>query len=115
MVDNGSTVTFSIGSVLYSANAYYNQIPDGYVSYSENHNTIMMDEKWNFSSNILLDIPTPIVGTAQHYLMRGKDIDCGPTTYRYWVTTSPDPTGSQYVGIKCGVSALQDIIIVSIF
>ncbi len=48
-----------------------------------------------------------------YYLMRGKDINC-PTqpTYRAWIVQgTPDTTGSQYVGTKCGASPLADIVI----
>lgn len=49
------------------------------------------------------------------YYMRGKDVDCGILTYRYWVSlNSPDINGSGYSGTKCGGSALTDIVINSI-
>lgn len=45
--------------------------------------------------------------STKHYLMQWKDVDCVTTTYRFWhVTESPDPTGIQYSGTKCGGSAI---------
>lgn len=49
------------------------------------------------------------------YIMRGKDVDCGtsPPTMRTWtVTDTPDTDGSFYDGPKCGVSPLEDIVVV---
>mgnify|MGYP001569969035 CR=1 FL=1 len=49
------------------------------------------------------------------YDMRGTDVDCGigNATYRYWtVYDAPDPTGSLYVGTKCGGSPLTNICII---
>lgn len=49
------------------------------------------------------------------YFMRGKDVDCGILTYRYWSSlNAPDPSAIQYSGTKCGASPLQDVIILSI-
>ena len=49
-----------------------------------------------------------------YYVMRGKDIDCVPVTYRVWtVLGAPDTTGSYYTGVKCGSSPLTDVTIVS--
>lgn len=54
-----------------------------------------------------------IQGTQNYFLMRGKDVDCITTTYKFWtVTGAPDTDASEYVGAKCGASALQDIIVV---
>lgn len=47
-----------------------------------------------------------------YYLMRWADPDCMTTTYRTWVVTgSPDPTGLQYAGVKCGGTAISGAII----
>jgi hypothetical protein len=50
-----------------------------------------------------------------YFLMRGNDPNCvTQPTYRYWVVTgSPDPTGAQYTGARCGGSPLTNIIIES--
>jgi hypothetical protein len=49
-----------------------------------------------------------------YYVMRGKDIDCVPVTYRIWtVLGAPDTAGSYYTGVKCGSSPLADVTIVS--
>ena len=50
-----------------------------------------------------------------YFLMRGNDPDCvTQPTYRYWIVTgSPDPTGAQYTGARCGGSPLTNIIIES--
>lgn len=49
------------------------------------------------------------------YYMRGKDVDCGILTYRYWTSlNAPDPNGLSYTGPKCGASPISDITIISI-
>lgn len=53
--------------------------------------------------------------TLAEYFMRGKDVDCGPLTYRYWVSYGQaDLSGARYDGTRCGVSPLEDIVILSI-
>lgn len=48
-----------------------------------------------------------------YYLMRGTDVDCmTQPTYRIWkVVNSPDFTGAQYTGARCGASSLANIVI----
>lgn len=49
---------------------------------------------------------------AVYYLMRGRDPDCGPLTFRYWVVFgSPDTTGAQYTGTRCGATPLSNITV----
>lgn len=51
--------------------------------------------------------------STTYFIMRGKDVDCVGTVYRFWtVTGSPDTDASEYAGVKCGISSLQDIIVV---
>lgn len=50
--------------------------------------------------------------TVKHYQMRGRDVDCPGVVYRTWaVTGSPDMTGASYVGIRCGVTPFQDVVV----
>jgi hypothetical protein len=60
-----------------------------------------------------LAIPTGTSSVMHYYLMRANDPDCvTQPTYVYWVVTgSPDTTGSQYTGSRCGVHALTNIIV----
>ena len=52
----------------------------------------------------------PLVTT--YFFMRWKDVDCGPVTYRTWIVTdAPDPTGAQYVGPKCGGTAITGAVV----
>ena len=51
-------------------------------------------------------------GITTYYAMRAIDPDCPTLTYVTWVVTgSPDATGSQYAGSRCGASPLTDITI----
>lgn len=69
------------------------------------------------STNIPVLIPTirdtvPGAATTTYYYMRGKDVDCGSLTYRFWVVTgAADATGALYVGSKCGASPFSDIVV----
>lgn len=77
---------------------------------------IISNSDFDRASNIRLSDYTGTLGggTPTHYFkMRGKDIDCvGPLTYRSWVVTgTPDATGAQYTGPKCGASPLAEITI----
>ncbi len=60
-----------------------------------------------------LPIPTGGSSVTIYYLMRARDPDCvSQPTYVYWIVTgSPDPTASQYVGSRCGVHALVEVIV----
>lgn len=54
--------------------------------------------------------PAPAITT--YYAMRAIDPDCPTLTYVSWVVTgSPDATGAQYTGPRCGASLLTDITI----
>lgn len=92
---------------------------DGYVGYSYNFQTILTSKEINsIASTQSIDytefsFPAPPPGTIIYYVMRGRDVDCGSVTYRTWtVTGSPDTTGSQYSGTKCGANPLEDIVVV---
>jgi hypothetical protein len=51
-------------------------------------------------------------GITTYYAMRAIDPDCPTLTYVTWVVTgSPDATGAQYAGSRCGASPLTDITI----
>lgn len=64
-------------------------------------------------------LPVPSGGgptLTTYYVMRGRDVDCGIITYRTWtVQNAPDTTGAQYVGTKCGASALTDIVVIQTY
>jgi len=95
---------------------------DGYQGYSYNFNdlSVLSDKEvnrivsTNASDQVYNSLPIPPTGGATlYYVMRGRDVDCGSVTYRSWtVSGTPDTTGSQYVGTKCGASALADIVVV---
>jgi hypothetical protein len=54
----------------------------------------------------------PIVSPVPYYKMRGRDVDCGPITYRTWVVQDmPDPTETFYAGPRCGATPFADIVI----
>lgn len=47
------------------------------------------------------------------FLMRGRDVDCARLTYRYWRTfDAPDYAAAQYIGPKCGPSALVEVVVI---
>lgn len=48
-----------------------------------------------------------------YFLMRARDPDCvGQPAYVYWkVTGTPDSTGAQYSGSRCGGSPLVEIVV----
>lgn len=51
-------------------------------------------------------------GVVTYYFMRAVDPDCPTLTYVSWVVQDqPDITGAQYVGARCGASALTDVTI----
>lgn len=54
------------------------------------------------------------LGTVTYYyIMRGIDPNCSSLTYRTWIVSgSPDITGSQYKGDKCGASPLTSIHVI---
>jgi hypothetical protein len=58
-------------------------------------------------------LPIPSSSLTTHFLMRARDPDCGSQpTYVYWaVVTTPDTTGAQYSGSRCGGSPLVDIVV----
>lgn len=92
---------------------------DGYRGYSYNFqsfipskdvDSVVSTESVDYTT---FSYPTPPPGTIIYYVMRGRDVDCGPITYRTWtVTGSPDTTGLQYSGPKCGANPLADITVV---
>lgn len=92
---------------------------DGYQGYSYNFQSFTPSKDVDSVASVdPLDrtnffLPSPPVGAQTYYVMRGKDVDCGPITYRTWtVTGGPDTTGSQYSGPKCGANPLEDIVVV---
>jgi hypothetical protein len=95
---------------------------DGYQSQTLSSNITMVAANGAFtlpivSTGILVLYPTvrdnlPGAASTTYYYMRGKDVDCGTVTYRYWVVTqTPDPLGAQYVGSKCGGSVFADVVV----
>ncbi len=81
-----------------------------------------MDKDKGALSNDLFPktLPVPVGGggpsLTTYYVMRGRDVDCGVITYRTWtVQNAPDTTGAQYVGTKCGASALTDIVVIQMY
>lgn len=58
----------------------------------------------------------PLTGNTIHYKMRARDPDCPGVVYRTWVVTgSPDFAAAQYVGVRCGVSPLTEIVVVDLW
>ena len=87
----------------------YSFIVDSNLDDSEDSNNI----------NVLIEsdlLCGPSAGPAAitYYAMRAIDPDCPTLTYVTWVVqTSPDTTGAQYMGPRCGISPLTDITIVA--
>jgi hypothetical protein len=83
-------------------------LTDGYFDYSS----------WEFVPPAIQYLSSSLESGSSStiiYYMRGKDVDCGILTYRYWQSeNSPDQTGILYTGTKCGISPLSDITIMSI-
>lgn len=112
-VDNGATFDIALDNLssaqgltgaLSSSNGKFND-------YISNTTTKQRDIPISLIDSVGINTTLPVAVT--YYLMRGRDVDCGSVTYRFWtVTGSPDTTGSQYVGSKCGSSPLTDIVIV---
>lgn len=45
------------------------------------------------------------------WLMLGKDVDCGPLTYRSWVVRdTPDFASALYTGPRCGATPFTDVV-----
>lgn len=85
-------------------NAYEIQ-NDAYSSTIENGPTLDGSYQTSIGS------PTGISLTT-YYAMRAIDPDCPTLTYVSWVVQdSPDITGSQYTGPRCGASTLQNITV----
>lgn len=58
----------------------------------------------------------PLTGNQIHYKMRARDPDCPGVVYRTWVVVgSPDFAAAQYVGVRCGVSPLTEIVVVDLW
>ncbi len=58
----------------------------------------------------------PLTGNTIHFKMRARDPDCPGVVYRTWVVTgSPDFSAAQYVGVRCGVSPLTEIVVVNLW
>lgn len=66
-------------------------------------------------TNLNTSIIEAAIGAPQiitYYMMRWLDVDCVTPTYRVWVVTdTPDPTGTEYVGTKCGGTAISGAVI----
>lgn len=67
------------------------------------------DADGNPSSNFIFF--NTISNQVTYYLMRAIDPDCPGLTYRTWVVTTPDATGSAYLGPKCGPNPLTNIVV----
>lgn len=87
------------------------QIIEYFQAESGVYNTLFFFAQDNLS--VLFTPPTPplpVINT--YYAMRAKDPDCPTIKYVSWVVTgSPDATGAQYTGPRCGASPLTDITI----
>ena len=54
----------------------------------------------------------PSVGPTTYFKMVGLDTDCGSPTLRTWrVSGTPDLTGAQYTGFRCGVTPFSSVFI----
>lgn len=114
MADLGITYGLSGKSLIENASGENNSLTK---TTSENNYNIKYDSIDSKTSSVDsvdsdLGITNPDT-TTTYFIMRGKDIDCVGVVYRFWtVTGSPDTDASEYAGVKCGATALQDIIVV---
>lgn len=75
------------------------------------------DEACEFGTTVLATNNGQIAGSAasvvvRYFKMRAIDPDCVTPTFRTWIVTgSPDSTGAQYIGARCGVSSLTNITV----
>lgn len=113
MADNGATSACDQYTYISLANGSYYTF-DKYAktnNYSESikdHNDFQSQDV-TFVTGLF---PSEVTTTTTYFIMRGKDVDCLTTTYRTWkVADTPDTTGAQYVGTKCGLTNLADIIV----
>jgi hypothetical protein len=119
MVDLSTTIVVPINSLLFPANGVPGTSLSNYGLYTQQPGLISSpthDHTTRFPSCSEAD---EIIGTlscfglktcTKYFMMRGVDVDCVTLTYRTWlVTSSPDPTGALYTGIKCGPSPLANI------
>lgn len=90
-------------------------IEDGYFNSFSVESSLDDSEDANYftftiESNSLCEVGAG--GIVTYYFMRAIDPDCPTLTYVSWVVQdTPDLTGAQYVGARCGVSPLTDITI----
>ncbi|MCZ2224610.1 MAG: hypothetical protein LC122_13375 [Chitinophagales bacterium] len=113
MADNGQTGVCDQHSYISLATGPYYTF-DKYAkttSYSESikdHNDFKSQDV-TFVTGLF---PSEVVTTITYFIMRGRDVDCPTITYRTWkVQDTPDSTGAQYSGTKCGPTNLADIIV----
>lgn len=59
------------------------------------------------------DIPqAPSTGPTTYFKMVGLDTDCGSPTLRTWrVSGTPDLTGAQYTGFRCGATPFSSVFV----
>jgi hypothetical protein len=58
----------------------------------------------------------PQTGSQIHFKMRARDPDCPGVVNRTWVVTgSPDFAAAKYVGVRCGVSPLTEIVVIDLW
>ena len=111
-------------TIYHGTNTDYISRADGYappdgsggVSYELDFFNQISDDGNTYSTELFdrtqFTLPEPPPGTIIYYVMRGRDIDCVPVTYRTWtVINTPDTTGVQYSGPKCGSNPLTDIVV----
>ncbi len=61
-------------------------------------------------------LPPPTSSSTVHFKMRARDPNCPGIVYRTWVVTgNPDFSATQYVGVRCGVLPLTEVIVIDLW
>lgn len=114
MADLGTTYGFSGKSTIEKSSGENSSLEK--VTSEITENKYIIDD--NVFNTISLDSVDSAIGSVvpdtvtNYFVMRGRDVDCVGIVYRFWtVTSNPDTTGASYIGAKCGVSPLADIIV----
>lgn len=101
-----------------SFNSSLDDTESGQLVFSNIDFTSSLDDSENGTFHDAVDHQSDYMATGggtsvtTYYAMRAIDPDCPTLTYVTWVVTgSPDATGAQYAGSRCGASPLTDITI----
>ena len=109
------------GQLLFSSISFTSSLDDtesGQLLFSNINFTSSLDDSESGTFHSAVDHQSDYMATGggasviTYYAMRAVDPDCMPLTYVSWVVTgTPDTSGAQYAGPRCGGSPLQDITI----